>query len=155
MTKLTLEQVPGTPIGDLAALPIRELCRLIDEAQTHAGKYKQMKDWLHGAIKVKYRDQLTQERTAKGKDTGIIHIDDDGITISEDVPKKVIWDQNLLEQIALQLVNEGEDPKEYIEATLNIPERKYQSWPEKLKKRFEDARTLMPNAPRLTIKEEV
>ena len=154
MTKLTLEQVPRIAVGDLAAKPIGQLYELMDQAAKEAAHYKQIRDWLHGAVKIKYRQQLQTERASRGKDTGIIHIDDSGFVISEDVPKKVIWDQNMLESIAQQLANEGEDPTEYIKADLTVSERKYQSWPEKIKRQFADARTLIPNAPRLTIKRE-
>lgn len=150
----TIEQVPTIPVGTLAELPIKELHRLIAEAGDQSKRFKHMRDWLQGALRLKYRRQLEEERMRRGKDTGVIHIDDEGYVISEDIPKRVVWDQRMLERIAEQIAHEGDDPRDYIEIELTVPERRYQALPESLQRRFDDARTLVPSTSRLSIKQE-
>lgn len=152
MTAITLEQVHTTKVGDLAALPIAELSRLIDESLAQKALYERITEWLRSATAIKYNTQLAEGRADKA--TGTIHIHDDGYIVTEEVPKKVKWDQAALEAIALQLANEGKDPKDYIDASFRVLENTYKSLPVHERARFDDARTLIPQKPRLTIKRE-
>ena len=126
----------------------------MEDAKVHSRKYKQMEDWLKGAVNLKYRDLFNDLRDQAGKDTGIVHVKEDGFVISEEVPKKVTWDQDTLEELALELSVEGEDPAEYIEANLTVQERKYKAWPQSIQSKFDKARTLIPQRPRISIKQE-
>ena len=59
-----------------------------------------------------------------------------------DLPKRIDWDQQELGQLVERLKAEGEDPRDYIEISFKVSERKYTSWPSHIRRVFEPARTV-------------
>lgn len=152
LSNLTIFAVPEIPVGDLAEQPIAALHRLLHEAKSAIEHYAHCKEWLEGAITLKYREQLERQRQLNEKDTGVVHIEDDGFTVSQDIPKRIEWDQEILHRIAAALAVKGDEPRDYIDVELSVSERKYQAWPPSISDRFEPARKLIPGKPRLTVK---
>ena len=76
------------------------------------------------------------------KDAGTVRFVDNGITVLADLPKKVEWNQNELSDLIERIKADGEDPRDYVEISLRVSERKYSSWPPYICKAFEPARTV-------------
>lgn len=142
-----LNTIIHTPIGELASLEAYQLYELLEVAKLHWQRSKQTKQWLESAIAMKYSKQLLAKRQRLGKDTGIIHLDDNGFKLTNDIPKKPAWDQQKLAEVISKIEESGDDPSEYVEVTYKVPESKFKSWPSSIQNIFEPARTLKTGQP--------
>ena len=144
------------PVGAVVALPADNLALLQDEADEALRFAKLTKDWIDGALAVKYADAANAARQAAGKDTGTIRFLDDTVTVIADLPKKIDWDQALIAEIIERIRAGGDDPAEYVEISFKVPERKYTAWPESIRATFAPARTVKTGKQtfRLTINNE-
>lgn len=139
---MSLEEMAQIPIGVLAQYSPKTLCRLQRKAINEARRSKHAKQWIEAAIGLKYETWVRAKRLRLGKDSGIIHIDDVGYRLSCDVRKLVIWDGEVLANIAAELAANGKEVTDYMDITYNVPERKYDSLDEELRKIFDTARQL-------------
>lgn len=154
---ITLDAFMRMPVGEIAALPAEQLALLqadIEEAQRVA---KASRDWLDGALSIRYADQAATTRRDAGKDTGIVRFADGTFTIIADLPKKVDWDQSQLAALVERIRADGENPGDYVDISFKVPERKYSAWPAPIRSAFEAARTVRAGKPtfKLTPKNEV
>ncbi len=138
----SLKNIFGMPVFELAAKSSAELLQLSEAARLELEQVKSLKEFIDGAIGYKYVSQVTQVRTEEGKESGVVHLLDDGVKVSADLPKRVSWDQKQLKAIAEKIAAQGEDPAEYLEVSYKVAERKYSAWPDCIRKAFEPARTL-------------
>jgi hypothetical protein len=51
-----------------------------------------------------------------------------------------------LSQLVERIKADGEDPREYVDVILKVPERKYAAWPRHIRAIFETARTVQGGA---------
>ena len=74
-----------------------------------------------------------------------------------DLPKCVDWDQEKLATLVERIRAEGDDPAEYVDVAIKVPERKFAAWPSHIRSAFEDARTVRTGKPsiRLSLSTEV
>ena len=144
------------PVGAVVALPADNLALLQDEADEALRFAKLTKDWIDGALALKYADAANAARQAAGKDTGTIRFLDDTVTVIADLPKKIDWDQALIAEVIERIRVGGDDPAEYVEISFKVPERKYTAWPESIRATFAPARTVKTGKQtfRLTINNE-
>ena len=96
---LDLAVMRHMPIGELIKLKPQALQVLVRQADDDLRRAKMVKDWLHGILSQKYEDQAKALRQQTGKDTGVVRLDDNGITVLCELPKKVEWDQDKLSRI--------------------------------------------------------
>lgn len=152
----SLEQAQSLSIGELAGVAAIDLMQVQAEATELLRKTKELKDWIDGAIALKYDQQAKALRQQLGKDTGTVHFEDDGVRITSDLPKKPVWDQARLSEIAQRIAASGDNPAEFLDITYKVAERKYTAWPENLRTVFEPARTLKTGKPtfRLSLSQE-
>ena len=139
---ITLDALQRLPVSELAALPTGELARLQKEADDNLRKAKLTVAWLDGALTNKYADRARAERANDNKDFGLARFQDGDVTVVADLPKKVEWDQHELGEIVERIKAEGEDPRDYVEVSLKVSERKYAAWPPHIRRVFEPARTV-------------
>lgn len=139
---ITLESLPRLPIGEIVALPSAELARLQHEADEDLRRAKLTAAWLDGALFMKYGARAKAARGEADKDFGAARFADGDVIIVADLPKRVDWDQHELGQLVERIKSEGEDPREYVEVSLKVSERKYASWPSHIRSLFEPARTV-------------
>jgi hypothetical protein len=139
---ITLETARGFSVAELTGLPSKELMQLQAAATNALQKAKELKDWIDGSIALKYEVQAKALRAQTGKDTGTVHFDDNGVRVTTNLPKKPVWDQKKLSEIARRITANGDDPSEYLDITYKVAERKYTAWPESLRESFAPARTL-------------
>ena len=60
--------------------------------------------------------------------------------------KKVEWSQEDLKTIRERIAAANDNPDDYIEVSLNVPERKFTAWPESIQSTFAPARTVKPGS---------
>jgi hypothetical protein len=151
-----LGDIRTMPIGEIVALPAPMLALLQDDADDAVKAARDLADWLHGAIALRYADRAAEARRAEGKDTGTIRLDDGEVTVIADLPKKVDWDQAELNTLVAAIRAEDGDPAEYVDTVFRVPERKYAAWPRHIRTAFERARTVKSGKPsfRLSLREE-
>lgn len=139
---ISLEALQRLPASELAALPADELARLQKEADDSLRKAKLTVAWLDGALTKKYADRARAARADDDKDFGVARFRDGDVTVIAELPKRVEWDQHELGQLVERIKAEGEDPRDYVEVSLKVSERKYAAWPPHIRKVFEPARTV-------------
>jgi hypothetical protein len=144
------------PIGEIAALPAEELARLQHETDEALRAAKAASAWLDGALAVKYADRAETARRDAGKDFGTTRFIDGPVSVVAELPKKVDWDQIAIRRLVERIKADGDDPREYVDISFKVPERKYAAWPSHIRSSFESARTVRPGAPsfKLTINRE-
>jgi len=140
--RISLDDLRLMPVGDIAALPAEQLALLQDEAGEALRLAKLTKDWIDGALALKYVDAANAARQTAGKDTGTIRFDDGLVTVIADLPKKVECDQARLAALVERIRADGENPTEYIDVSFKVPERKYGAWPGHIRSAFEAARVV-------------
>ena len=141
---ITLEALARLPIAELVALPAAELARLQHDADEALRKARLTVAWLDGALIQKYAERAKTARAEAEKDFGMARFTDGGVTVVADLPKKVEWDQHDLADLVERIKAEGEDPRDYVEVSLKVSERKYGSWPPHIRNAFEPCRTVHP-----------
>ncbi len=140
--RITLAEVPETPIGDLAALPPDQLALLVEEAAEALARARRLKEWLDGALDLRYRDRAARARIAEGKDAGTVRFTDGDFVVVADLPKRVRWDQKRLAEVVERIRAAGDDPAEYVSVQYRVSERAYGAWPSSIRAAFEPARTV-------------
>ncbi|NPD18850.1 hypothetical protein [Alterinioella nitratireducens] len=144
---ITLDALRHMAVGEIAALPAEELARLHSEADEALRSAKSLRDWLEGAIALRYGDRAAQARHEAGKDTGTVRFADGAVTVVSDLPKRVEWDQDRLAELVERIRAEGDDPRAYVDVSLKVPERKFTAWPPAIRSAFESARTVRTGKP--------
>ena len=152
----TLDSIRTLPIGEVAALPAEHLALLQEDAAAALKTAKTIVDWIDGAIALRFADHAQALRRETGKDTGTVRFEQDGVTVVAGLPKKVDWDQALIAGVDERIRAAGDDPTQYVDIAIKVPERKYTSWPESIRTAFAPARTVKTGKPsfRLSLDEE-
>ena len=138
----TLDSLRMLPIGEVAALPAEHLALLQEDAAAALEASKKTKDWIDGAIALRFADRVQALRREAGKDTGTVRFEQDGVTVVADLPKKVDWDQALIAGVVERIRAAGDDPAQYVDIAIKVPERKYTAWPDSIRAVFAPARTV-------------
>ena len=84
-----------------------------------------------------------------------MRFEDGDVTVIAELPKKVEWDQQQIAALVKRIRETGEDPADYVEINVKVPERNYTAWPEPIRQAFAPARTVRTGKPtfRLDLKE--
>lgn len=138
----SLEEIRNRPIGEIVMLPVEHLALLQEDATAELDTSKQLKEWIDAAIVLRFADRAQALRHEAGKDTGTVRFAEDGVTVVADLPKKVDWDQHLIAAVVERIRASGEDPAQYVDVAIKVPERKYTAWPDNIRAAFAPARTV-------------
>ena len=147
MSADALHQILVTPAAELAEQSSESLLRIKSDAADLLAVAKTIVEHIDRAVDLKYGHRAHQLRKAAGKDSGVVHFDDENVRVTADLPKKIEWDQAKLADIAGRIAANGDNPAEYIETTYRVSETKFTAWPESLKSAFAPARTLNTGKP--------
>ena len=127
--RIHLEELRALPVGEIAALPAQQLALLQEDAEAALTAARTVKDWLDGAIALRFADQAQAARREAGKDTGTVRLAEDGVVVVAELPKRVEWDQTKLAAVVERIGAGGDDPGEYVDIAFKVPERKFTAWP--------------------------
>ena len=140
---LTPPELLGLTSNDIAALPAAELARLQRDAETvtpqDQGRHRLARECPPPQV---WRARQRSRDLRPEKDFGTTRFADGEVKVVADLPKNVDWDQRELAQLVERIKAEGEDPRDYVEISFKVSERKYTSWPKHIRKVFEPARTV-------------
>lgn len=136
----TFDDLDRLSIGEIADMPPSLLLALQDEAAAETARVKRLKDRFEAALAQRYGAATEAERSAQGKTSGTVRIEDGDIVVIAELPKKVSWDQDSLAAMATRIREAGDDPTEYLEITYRVPERRFGAWPEAMREGFAAAR---------------
>ena len=145
--RIQLDEIRAMPVGEIAALPAEQLALLQEDAEAALTAARKLKEWLDGAIALRFGEQAHTARRDAGKDTGTVRLVEDGVIVVADLPKRVDWDQKKLAGVVERIRAEGDDPTEYVDAAFKVSERKYAAWPRAIRAAFENARTVRTGKP--------
>ena len=147
----TPDDLPALSVADIAALPVEVLAILQHELEERLKHDKAIKTRFDAALAARYSERASEARRACGKDTGTVRLADGDHTVVADLPKRVSWDQATLATIAQQIAAGGQDPSEFIETTLKVPERQYTALPADWRRMFDRARTVGSGTPSIRL----
>jgi hypothetical protein len=147
----TPDDLPGISPQEIAGLPVELLAILQRETEEALKRAKAAKARLDAALTVRYATRAAEERQARAKDTGTVRFDDGDFTVVADLPKRVDWDQDRLGEIVERIRGSGDDPAQYVDVVIKVPERKYAAWPDNIRAVFEPARTVRPGTLKIEI----
>ena len=147
----TADDLPDLDPQEIASLPAELLAILQHEVQERLARDRAAKDRFDGGLALRYADRAAAIRRGAGKDTGTVRFDDGDFTIVADLPKRVDWDQERLAAMVARIRAAGDDPAQYVDTALKVPERRYAAWPEAIRQGFEPARTVWPGTLKVEI----
>jgi len=136
-------------IRDLPLEHVAALQRFIAEAKSELGTLAGM---VQNGLDLRYADAAKAQLLTQGKDTGTVHLADDGYDIAVEVSKDVKWEPKGLTELVAQIQAAGGDPREYVEVRYSVSEAKFKAWPQTLKAPFEALRTVTPKAPKFVLR---
>jgi len=139
------------PTGDLAQMPVGLLASLQAELVHATKQLKSATARFSTALDVRYATRAADARRACGKDTGTARLADGDYTVVADLPKRVDWDQETLAAMVARIRAAGDDPAQYVDITIKVPERKYTAWPDAIREGFEPARTVRTGTLKVTL----
>ena len=148
---LSVNDALNLPITELVLLPPSLLAAIQAEIDVASDRMKAVVERFALAREVRYAARASECRREDGKDTGTTRFDDNGVTVTAELPKRIDWDQAKLAQIAANIASAGEDPAEFIDTKLSVSERKYGALPESWRKGFEPARTVRTGKPKFRL----
>ena len=148
----TPDDLPSLSATEIAILPVELLAILQREIEERLKRDKAAKTHFDAGLAVRYANRAAEERQAVGKDTGTVRFDDGDFTVVADLPKRVDWDQAQLGDVVERIRASGDDPAQYVDITIKVPERKYCAWPDGIRASFEPARTVRVGALKVTLK---
>lgn len=145
--RCTLEQLRGMTAEQAARLPVDQIAALLEDVAEAKASLKQCDDLLHGALNYRYAERAALVRSAQGKNTGTVSLDDGDFTIRADLPKRVEWDQQKLAQAVETIRSWGEKPEDYVAVEVKVAESRFTAWPQSIRAIFEPARTVGAGRP--------
>lgn len=143
----SLDDIRTLPIGAIARLPSVHLALLQEDAEAALIAARTLKDWLEGAIALRYGDRAQALRREQGKHTGIVRFEDGDVVVAADLVKTVEWNQAKLAALIERIRAEGDNPVEYVEIAYKVPERKFAAWPARIREAFGPARKVRTGKP--------
>ena len=148
----SVEDLGALSLSEIADLPVELLALLQAETDALLKRTKAAKARLDAGLIQRFGERAAQERLSQGKDTGTVRFDDGDFTVVADLPKRVDWDQAQLGDVVERIRASGEDPAQYVDIAIKVPERKYSAWPDGIRASFEPARTVRVGALKVTLK---
>lgn len=137
-------------IPDLASMDAGTLAHLDDDLASQAKVIAARKVKFQAALERRFGGALSAALSAKGSDTGTVHLPEDEIDISVTVPKTVDWDQAAL-TAALDKMP-VDKARHYAKAKFSVDERKFDAAPPEDKAILATARTVKPGKPSFSFK---
>lgn len=138
-------------VGDLAALPPQLLLEIDTHLTDLTAWIKKIQSRLHAALDQRYGERARESLLDSGRDFGTTHLQDGGLHVKFELPKKVSWDQKQLAAIAQRIVAAGDKLEDYIDLKYSVSESRFTHWPEGLREQFASARTVAAGKPSFTL----
>lgn len=135
---------------ELSSLEVFDLADLSDQVTKLLSHAKELKAKLDDALNLRFSETVKENLRLENKDTGITKFIDHGFQIVAEVPKKVTWDSQKIEEI-IKTIPESHR-RDYIKTTHSIDERIYSNFSYEYQLLFKPARTVTPGKTKFQIK---
>jgi hypothetical protein len=110
---------------------------------------KELKEKLDDALNLRFSEAVKNNLRSENKDTGTTRFFDGAFQIVAEVPKKVTWDAEKMEEIVKQIPDEKR--KSIVKISYSIEERKYSMLSYEYQLLFKEARTITPGKTKFQI----
>ncbi len=147
----TLAQLNHLSAKEVDEIPIDQMQTLFDAIAARRKEIKDQDEKLTASMTRRYGDMAANVRRSLGKDTGRVSLNDGEFVVRADLVKKVTWDAKVLRAAVDTLLNQGEDPEEYVTIKVEVSEKKYEAWPSKIQTLFKAGRTVGTGRPTFEI----
>jgi DNA-directed RNA polymerase specialized sigma24 family protein len=141
-----LETLNAKEISALDASDLMDLS--LQVAELSAG-IKQIKEKLEDGLNLKFLEAVKNSLRRENKDTGTTKFYDGAFQIVAEVPKKVSWDTEKMEELIKRIPEDAR--KMFVKVSYVIEERKYSALPYEYQELFREARTITPGKIRFQI----
>jgi DNA-directed RNA polymerase specialized sigma24 family protein len=134
---------------EISALNTSDLMDLNAQATEMSAKIKKIKEKLDDGMHLKFHDLVMTGLKMAAKDTGTIRFYEGTLQIVAEVPKKVTWNMEKMDEIVKRIPEDIR--KTFVKTSYAIEERKYTSLPSAYQDLFKEARTVTPGKIRFQI----
>lgn len=128
-----------------------ELLRRITSAETTIAVCEQNIKQAKAELLNRRESEIKQLLKAKDEPFGKVEIIVGNYAVDVTVPKKVVWDQDLLRDKHKSIAESGDNPDMYIKTKYDVSETAYKSWPKEVREFFDDARSVAAGNPTIKI----
>lgn len=150
-----LSVIETMDVKDLSRLEVYDLADLSEQVSKLVNHTKELKEKLEDALNLRFSETVQNNLRGENKNTGTTKFYESGFQIVAEVPKKVTWDSEKIDEI-IKTISE-EKRKAIVKTVHTIEERKYSQLSPEDKLLFADARTVTPGKTKfqISIPEEV
>ncbi len=139
----------GANPHDSAPLPL--LVEQLALAEERLEIEKKNVDAIRAAMARRVADAVAEARAESLKTEGRIRCVVEGCEVVSDVPKKVTWDEKILDAAAAKIAAMNEDPHRFIDWKASVSERKFEVLPAAIRQLIEPARTMSHGKEKIEI----
>ncbi len=144
-----LSVIETMDVKKLSQLEVYDLADLSDQIAKLVNHTKELKEKLEDALNLRFSETVQSKLRDENKDTSTTKFYENGFQIVAEVPKKVTWDSDKIDEIIKTISDEKR--KAIIKTTHVIDERKYTQLSPEDKQLFADARTVTPGKTKFKI----
>jgi RNA polymerase sigma factor (sigma-70 family) len=141
-----LETLSAKEIG---ALDVGDLMDLSDQVAKLISHTKELKEKLEDGLNLRFSEAVKNNLRSENKNTGTTRFFDGAFQIVAEVPKKVTWDAEKMEELIKRIPEERR--KDIVKISYSIEERKYSALPHEYQELFREARTITPGKTKFQI----
>jgi DNA-directed RNA polymerase specialized sigma24 family protein len=134
---------------EISALEVYDLMDLSEQVAKLTNHAKELKEKLDDGLNLKFSEAVKNSLRSENKNTGTTKFFDGAFQITAEVPKKVTWDQEKMEELIKRVPDERR--KAIVKITYAIEERKYAELPHEYQELFREARTITPGKTKFQI----
>jgi hypothetical protein len=134
---------------EISALEVHDLMDLSDQVAKLVSHAKELKEKLDDGLNLRFSEAVKSNLRSENKDTGTTRFFDGAFQIMAEVPKKVTWDTEKMEELIKRIPDERR--KDIVKISYSIEERKYSALPEAYQELFREARTITPGKTKFQI----
>jgi RNA polymerase sigma factor (sigma-70 family) len=134
---------------EISALEVHDLMDLSDQVAKLVSHAKELKEKLEDGLNLRFAEAVKNNLRSENKDTGTTRFFDGAFQIVAEVPKKVSWDAEKMEELTKRIPDDRR--KDIVKISYSIEERKYSALPLEYQELFREARTITPGKTKFQI----
>ena len=138
-------------VAQLAALPPAQKLEIDANLIKAIDWLKKARSKFDSALDLAYGERARFALRESGRDFGTVHLTDGALHLEFVLPKKVVWDQKKLTELAQRIATAGERPEHYLDIKFSMSETRYAKLRDEFAAQFADARTVDEGKPAFTL----
>lgn len=146
------EHLAEMTVAQVEKLPPTRLYEVHHNLSELAAWVRREQAKVQTALLRRFEDQIQKAKEDLGKDFGTVRFTDGALNVGVTTPKRVIWDQRQLTDLARRIANSGDRVDDYLDVEFSVPEDRFNNWPTSLRTQFETARTVKPGKQSFELK---